>query len=217
MRIDLTGKVFGRWTALKWGRKKVGPIWRSFWVCRCACGTIAEVSIGHLRNGASKSCGCGVFAKHRLCGSPEYIAWRHMRDRCSNPKSQMWRWYGARGIKVCSRWADSFEAFYADVGPRPSSKHSIDRIDNDGNYEPENVKWSIREQQDNNRRDCKYFEFRGERLTIAQWARRTGLAFSTIRARLRRWGPERALTTPLYEAYSRMRQQRRQSSDGCKS
>lgn len=145
---DLTGRRFGSLVALeregatRWGT----PLWR----CRCDCGTEKLVASHNLLGGSTKSCGCRQgehrpFVKHgaarRKSITAEYRIWQHVRSRCNDSGSDSWKWYGGRGISVCTRW-DSFEAFLADMGPRPSPLHSIDRKDNDGNYEPGNCRWT---------------------------------------------------------------------------
>lgn len=110
-------------------------------------------------------------AKH-----PLYPTWYGMVARCQNPKAQSYRNYGGRGITVCDRWLESFENFYADMGDRPSKQHTLDRIDNDGSYSPENCRWATWEEQANNRRNNVWIEFQGERLSAAQWSRRLGVA-----------------------------------------
>ena len=109
-------------------------------------------------------------AKH-----PLYHTWYAMVARCQNPRAQSYHNYGGRGITVCDRWLESFENFYADMGERPSPKHSIDRIDNDGPYSPENCRWATWEEQANNRRNNVWIEFQGERLSAAQWRKRLGV------------------------------------------
>lgn len=151
------GTVFGRWTVLapakrdKHGRKR--------FLCRCDCGVEKLVAGTYLRHGKSQSCGClqrerapGAPIKHGMAGTPEYRAWQQMRQRCSNRRHVEWRNYGGRGICVCKEWDQSFQAFYEHVGPRPSSQHSLDRIDNDGNYEPGNVRWATASEQRRNQR-----------------------------------------------------------------
>jgi hypothetical protein len=117
--------------------------------------------------------------------SPEYNSWSGMKDRCLNPNNHRWHRYGGRGISIDPSWL-SFAQFLSDMGPRPSLRHSIERRDNDGNYEPGNCYWATPIQQQNNMRQNVRIEFEGKTQTIAQWARETGLNPGTIRARLRR-------------------------------
>jgi DNA-binding phage protein len=120
-----------------------------------------------------------------------------MKQRCSNPKAQKFADYGGRGIRVCARWA-TFDAFIADVGPRPSPRHSLGRKDNDGNYEPGNVRWETLEEQRGNSRQNHVIEAFGRKQILVAWARETGLSVETIRKRLRlSWSPEKALSTPV--------------------
>ena len=128
---------------------------------------------------------------------PEYNTWRHMKYRCSDPACKKWAHYGGRGIKVCPQWMD-FETFRKDVGPRPSPAHTLDRINNDGNYEPGNVRWATFVEQNNNRSNNKWIEFNGETLTMAQWSVKTGINSRVLHRRISRhkWDITRALTTP---------------------
>lgn len=121
-----------------------------------------------------------------------------MKDRCLNPSSQRYDRYGARGITVCQRWLDSFEAFLEDVGYRPSPSHSLERLDNNGNYEPVNVVWEMREHQDNNKSTNRVLEFNGKSQTVAQWSREIGIPVRTLGSRLETgWDAVSALTTPV--------------------
>lgn len=119
-----------------------------------------------------------------------------MIARCHNPKHYAYKWYGALGVIVCGRWRESFEAFLLDVGERPSPKHQLDRFpDQNGNYEPGNVRWATSKQQNNNRRDNRLITAFGRTLTMAEWAEETGLNYNTLWSRLRRgWHPEEMLT-----------------------
>jgi hypothetical protein len=126
-----------------------------------------------------------------------YKAWHTMKCRCCKPDHSSHYWYGARGIRVCAAWCESFETFLRDVGPRPSRRHTLDRIDNERGYEPGNVRWATRAQQMRNTRSNRWLELHGERLTLRDWARRLGASHATIHTRLLRgWPLERALTTP---------------------
>ena len=130
--------------------------------------------------------------------SPEYICWNAIRARCSNPKNPNYARYGARGITVCDEWKNNFLSFLADMGPRPSLAHSVERIDNDGNYEPSNCKWATKSEQANNRRSSTIIEMCGERKTLAEWCRVNRIAPSTVCQRMNYgWKVERALTAPV--------------------
>jgi hypothetical protein len=133
--------------------------------------------------------------KHGMSRSPEYRIWQGMKSRCSRPDSQRYARYGGRGITVCERWRGSFENFYADMGPRPSSRHSIDRIDNDGHYDPANCRWATSLEQARNH-GC-WVDFRGLRLKLREVSEITGVAAIVIEKRIDRgWALERAATLP---------------------
>jgi hypothetical protein len=140
----MLGKVYGYLTVIdeaparyRWGRRV------KYLNCICKCGTAVILRAEQVRNGNTRSCGClrrELLTIHGLSRSKEYVAWLDMRDRCSRENHRQYKDWGGRGIKVCSQWQDSFKQFYKDVGPRPSSKHTLHRIDNDGDYKPGNVK-----------------------------------------------------------------------------
>lgn len=135
---------------------------------------------------------------HGLSTSPEYHIWANMLHRTRATKGKAYEDYAARGITVCPRWL-AFENFYKDIGPRPSVLHSIERLNNDGNYEPGNCQWALPTQQANNKRTSHKLTFKGRTLTVAQWANEIGLSDRTLWYRLERygWSIERALTSPL--------------------
>lgn len=137
---------------------------------------------------------------HGLCLTPEYVAWQNMRARCENPEHKAYRNYGGRGITVCRRWR-RFASFVADVGIRPSKDHSIDRKDNNGNYEPGNVRWATKEEQQNNRSTSIFIVFGSRRLTITQWERILGLRKGTL---MRRMGRRIPLTAALLTPYGQV-------------
>lgn len=161
---DLTGQRFERLIVIaRAGSTKAGL---ARWLCRCDCGQEKIVTNSNLRLGHVKSCGCYnrelVLAKNFRHGhagrdrqSAEYICWARMKDRCFKPESVSYKYYGARGITVCAEWNDSFEAFLRDMGRKPSPRLTIERKDNDGNYEPGNCKWATRLEQRHNRRDAR--------------------------------------------------------------
>lgn len=159
----------------------------------CACGARKVLWKSNVRPGHTQSCGCirrqatalrsiqhGHSAGYEKTRT--YNCWKSMRQRCVNPKSRSYPYYGGRGIRVCDRW-NSFEAFLEDMGEMPDGM-SLDRINVDGNYEPDNCRWATRTEQMNNRRNNRMVEFEGERLTLADWARRIGVKYHTLMARL---------------------------------
>lgn len=146
--------------------------------------------------------------RRRGSRTPEYACWESMIQRCTDPNFEAYHNYGGRGIKVCERWRYSFENFLADMGPRPEGK-TLDRIDDDGDYEPGNCRWATWIEQGNNRRTNKVLEYRGIRKTIAEWARETGLSYETIRSRLNHgWSVERALTALIQKKGNGRKSQR---------
>lgn len=176
----------------------VTPVYRKHvWSAKCDCGNEVVVKSQELLKGDTKSCGClhraavvarnRANAKHRKHGSPEYKSWRGAKDRCLNPRSKDAKNYSARGITMCQQWIDSFDQFLADMGPRPEGT-SLDRIDNDGPYSPENCRWADCRTQGNNRRTSKRVTEDGVTLTITEWARKLGVTDGAIRLRLLKKG-----------------------------
>lgn len=154
--VDLTGQRFGSLVVIAAeGQRIRGGL---AWLCRCDCGIEKILAANALRTGHTQSCGCGMHTgKHSQSSpqgkpTPEYMAWGAMKQRCLNPNVPAYPDYGGRGITVCQEWIDSFEAFYAHVGPRPGPEYSLDRRDNEGNYEPGNVRWTTWDIQVRNRR-----------------------------------------------------------------
>lgn len=135
--------------------------------------------------------------KRKRYRSPEYMSWQSMKDRCTNPKYQYYSNYGGRGITVCERWKNSFAAFLEDMGPRPTRQHSIDRKENDGNYEPGNCQWSTRLEQGSNKRNNRLYIFYGKAMTLPQWCRISQISRDVVKRRLQRGWPEKeAFWTP---------------------
>lgn len=171
------------------------------WVCRCDCGKIHAMVPSNIRTGRAKSCGCWKRTKRTpLVIRQVRHCWGSMIHRCHCENDPYYHNYGGRGISVCERWRNSLTDFAADMGPRPSPKHEIDRINNNGNYEPGNCRWATRIEQSRNRRDNQWIEFGGRRMIAADWAKELGLASSaSITKRIARWGTERSLTTRIGE------------------
>jgi hypothetical protein len=195
------GETFGRLTVLaeidrhRRGRRAE---------CRCVCGTVTRVLVTRLRDGHTQSCGClqrervrAANVTHEQTRHPLYRVWAAMKTRCSNPRVRGFANYGGRGITVCDRWRDSFAAFFADMGERPSSAHTIERRDNNAGYSAENCYWATRQEQSTNKRRTRWITHDGVTLTAPEWDRRLGLHQGCVRQRLfvYHWSIERALTT----------------------
>jgi hypothetical protein len=167
--IDLHGQRFGRWTVLSLGERII-PRGHRYWLCRCDCGTEREVKGGSLRNGSSVSCRkCSHLGE--LYHSPEYKAWSGMKQRCDNPNAPDYGRCGGRGITYAPEWRE-LSNFYRDMGRRPSSKHSLGRLDVNDQYSKANCVWATQKQQLNNRRNCVRITRDGETLTLTQWCER---------------------------------------------
>lgn len=204
------GSKFNRWTIVSYAGVR-----RNFHhsLCKCECGNERTLITRQVISGHSKSCGClklEVCAANMLAGRdltanphanykrPEYGIWCAMKDRCNRQANRNFKDYGGRGIKICPEWDHSFDAFFSYVGARPSKHHSIDRIDNDGDYAPGNVRWATQSQQARNTRIAKTVSFNGETLHLLEWAARYGIGYSSLNYRLAHgWEFERAITTPV--------------------
>jgi hypothetical protein len=199
---SLAGRRFGRLTVL---HRTV----RSRWLCRCKCGKQIEVRSAYLKPGRQQSCGCArsdptyvlpAAAARRTHGrseTVEYRAWRSMKARCDLPSQVGYPRYGGRGIQVCARWRHSFENFFADMGPRPSAEHSMDRIDNDGHYKPGNCRWALKYRQVRNRSNNHVVTLDGRTMILSDWIKELGLSRAMVASRLGRgWTPGQALTEP---------------------
>lgn len=208
---DLAGLKFSRLTVVRLdsGRHDHGS---RFWICKCECGSIISIATTRLTRGLSFSCGCYQRERardwhitHGGSRSVEYNTWCGIIDRCENKNTEYYHRYGGRGITMCKRWRSSFPAFLADMGKRPSPKHSIDRINNDGNYEPGNCRWSTPKEQGVNKRSTVMITANGKTQCISDWVRETGRDKLTIRRRLRAGIPPEELFNPdrLYYGSSR--------------
>lgn len=161
-------------------------------VCRCDCGNISEKFIGNLAQGHTQSCGClrsynttAIKTTHGMRHSSEYGIWSGLKDRCYNPKNGAYAEYGGRGISVCQDWSQSFESFMRDIGPRPSKEHSIERLNNNGNYESGNCVWGTRFEQANNKRNNHLVTANGRTQNVTQWASELNCEPKMLFARLK--------------------------------
>ncbi len=208
---DFTPETFGRLTTV--GPRFMLPVGtgrkrRPKQVCQCACGNMSVACHNGLVSGKSRSCGClqkeftaNINKNHGMCKAPEYRVWQAMKDRCYRKNSLDYPDYGGRGITVCDRWLEpdgqGFINFLADMGPRPSRKHSIERDDVNGNYCPENCRWATIEEQARNRRTNVNLTYNGKTQCLTDWSKETGLSHSTLRNRMKAgWSVEKILTHP---------------------
>lgn len=189
---DITGRRFGRLVVTAFCDTVRGHGYaRARWHCLCDCGATTISYSTHLLAGQAMSCGC-IQATHRMSNSPEYKIWTGILKRCRNCSSIAFPLYGARGIEV--RYAN-FDEFFADVGRRPGPDYSVDRINNDGHYEPGNCRWATRVEQTNNTRRNRVIEIGGITKTVAQWCRETGVPSAVARRRIQLgWSVEDAVT-----------------------
>lgn len=179
------GRRFGKLVIVAFkARVRSGKQFKTIWTVRCDCGRIKDKSAALITRGLCRSCGCLFLesvTKHGLSKMPEYDAWIAIKQRCYNQKNPGFKDYGQRGVRMFSEWRRSFEAFYSAVGPRPSPKHSIDRFpDNDGNYEPGNVRWATTAQQHRNTRYNVFVTYLGRRLCKADLARKLRIPVSKL-------------------------------------
>jgi hypothetical protein len=200
------GCTYGHWTVLRQTSRDACNKRR--WWCVCRCGNERSVVASRLARGLSRSCGCrrAALSSERSrthgeshsnrngMGSSEYIVWCGIISRCHSPSNGRYDAYGGRGISVYPKWRGSFEEFVTYVGRRPSKAHSLDRINNDGNYEPGNVRWATRIEQQRNKRTNHLITIGTETLTLIEWSERSGNKETTIYMRLQRGQtPEQAV------------------------
>lgn len=194
--IDLTGKVFYRWKVIG---ISFSDGFRLYWNCKCSCGSTKAIPGANLKNGESKSCGCfqkevvsrlmknqKYTKKHGLNRTPEHRAWISMRRRCYDKNHIGYKYWGGRGITVCGEWKDDFLSFLNYVGKKPDDSYSIDRINNDGNYEPGNVRWATHAEQAINRRSyCRMFDFDGSKFSLTDLSKKFDIQRDCLRYRIR--------------------------------
>ncbi len=202
-RLDLAGRYFGRLFVVGFSHSKKA----SFWHTRCVCGTNKVIMGSSLSGGTTNSCGClwrNDKRTHGMVYSYAYVTWLGIKQRCYNPNNKGYKNYGGRGIIMCGRWLESFENFLSDMGER-SKGLTIERIDNNGNYEPNNCYYANAKQQCNNRRSNIWITSKGKTLTAAQWSKETGVDGATISSRIRNlgWDHEKAIYTPVRKLHKR--------------
>ena len=181
---DIIGQKFNRLTVIKFDKTVKGVAW---FLCRCDCGTEKSIRSRNIREGQVKSCGCYhdeydlyINRTHQMSTSAEYSIWAGIKQRCFDISSPAYHHYGGRGITMCDKWKDSFENFLVDMGTRASPKHTIERIDNDGPYSPENCKWATMKEQANNRRNSRIITCHNKSQTVTQWAEELNLKPATL-------------------------------------
>jgi len=188
------GRRYGRLVVIS--REPDGKHRMRRWLCRCDCGTLTVTSQACLRRGDTKSCGClarELLIKRNEKGThgescpptKEYTAWCSIKERCFNRNTKDYILYGARNIRICKRWRNSYVNFLSDVGRAPSPEYTLGRIDNDGNYEPDNVRWETQRQQSNNRRNNHFVTINNKIRTLTEWSRISGVKWNTIVYRLK--------------------------------
>jgi len=203
----VSGQRFGRLVAVSFDSR--GPRGRALWSFRCDCGTEATKRTDAVLSGQVQSCGCLQRESRKLVNTkhgqnpkggptPEYRCWQNMMTRCRNQNYEKRHSYGGRGISVCERW-ENFEAFFADMGQRPSPAHSIDRVDNDGNYEPGNCRWATLAEQTRNRRSNHIITFQGQQMCLKDACALAGQPYKTVWTRVKRgYSVEEALAATRY-------------------
>lgn len=177
---DLTGQIFGRLKVVEFHSSKN---WRRYWVCICECGKTKIIAGSSLKCGNSTSCGCynrELICKHGQYQTSEYYCWEAMTARCTNPNNPMYYRYGGRGITVCEEWKNNFKNFLSDMGNKPSSKHSIDRINNDGDYNKNNCRWATTKEQANNTSRSTKEEIDGLILSRTDTIKHIGIGHATF-------------------------------------
>ncbi len=199
--VNHIGKRFGKYVVISHLGKING---NRRWLCRCDCGSERVVDGGRLLSGRSKSCGCAIpeiisklFKTHGLTNSTTYFSWCSMKERCLNKNCESYPRYGGRGITICTRWLNSFENFFADMGEKPKAT-SLERKDNGVNYEPSNCIWATAKQQANNRRSSRFITYSNITKTLKQWSDSTGLSDDNIAARIKAgWSLKKTFTAPV--------------------
>jgi hypothetical protein len=203
MPEDLTGRRYGRWLVLSFSHRKKST---SYWLCRCDCGTERVVIGTSLNYGSSRCCGCLSPANMRCIThgakkggkpQPEYNVWINMRQRCCNPNRAEYPRYGGRGITVCPEWLNDFAQFIADMGPKPSPQHSIERRDNNLGYSKDNCVWETGQVQANNKRNTVFVTVDGKRMSLPDACRKLSISYNMVRRRRALGWPEHRWFEPV--------------------
>ena len=189
-----------RWAGQRFGRLCIVNSWADSNVtranCVCDCGKKGVYRVADMKSGNTSSCGClrventvSMRTTHGKTNTSEYSIWTDIKKRCGSPAHKYFARYGGRGISICDRWARDFAAFYADMGPRPSTSHEIDRINNDGNYEPQNCRWATRRENMLNTGRAMFAEYQGRQVCLKDLATLTGIKYNTLYYRYKRGLP----------------------------
>lgn len=194
---DISNKRFGRLVAVELVAQD--DSWNDKYLCKCDCGNQTIVLKLSLKSGDTRSCGClmrEIFTKHKACKDKTYIIWQGMKQRCFDKKSKNYSKYGGRGITMCKEWREDYLIFLKDMGEVPEGK-SIERIDNNGNYEPSNCKWATIKEQARNKRNSLIINYKGQSKHLLDWCEELNLSYNLIRDRLRKgWETDKAFETP---------------------
>lgn len=216
--IDITGERYSRLLVLE--RAENTERGQAVWKCLCDCGNITYVRGGNLKSGAVKSCGCllkdNAHRTHGLSHTKIYGLWGNIKRRCYCPTISCYKYYGGRGIKMCDEWRDSFDAFYEWVkATRFDDSLTIERIDPNGDYCPENCTWANMTEQANNKRNNDFYTHNGETKSLTQWCYSLGLDYWLVRNRIKKlgWAFERAISEPIHINKRNMEARKRKEGD----
>ena len=208
---EMIGTRFGKLVVVSFAGMNVHG--KRIWNCKCDCGGATITPTGDLRSGKALACSCvrnkktaRLKLKHGLWGTPEYRTWMLIKRRCCNKNCVEYPDYGGRGIRVCERWSDSFESFLEDMGKRPIGRYSIERVDVNGNYCPDNCVWMELKYQSRNTRKSRMYTHNGMTMCLMDWSEYLGICYQTLQARvhLRKWEPPK-LFQPTAENGSKRR------------
>jgi hypothetical protein len=212
--IDLTGQRFGRLEVISLA---ISDKRKGYWNCKCDCGKEKTISVYNLINGSTRSCGClhseevkERMTKHGLSKTRLGQIRNDMQKRCYNPNQIYYKNYGGRGITVCEEWKTNPTSFYTWANNNGYEEHlTIERIDINGNYCPENCRWATETEQNNNKRSNHLITCKGKTRTMSQWSEITGISYSTLRGRQRSgWSDEKTIETPVLKTWSRHKQEK---------